>query len=143
MFPIVCQKTSMRDAFFYVLNYGQKNGNVQSFYQQNSRKYTQKQYHRLSANCFLIFILQVRVTNSLKHLIYNINITNAFSMFKSKIGLNFIFSGTWARKNYMQIQQPKCNAPCQLETYLILFLGLILCSMSFSEKTVPSGHKGL
>ena len=95
--------------------------NVQSFYQQNREKYAKKQHH-IQGTSILWCSFCKEVRNRLKYLIYHINITDVFSMFRSKNHYNIIISGICVKQKIRAIQQPKCNSHRQLETYLFLFL---------------------
>ena len=86
MFPVVCPKTAMPDAFFNILSIEKQQCAI--FYEK--KEYTQKQYHTQVANHFW-YLFHKKVRNSLKYLIYHINIIDVFNMFGTKNYFGFYF----------------------------------------------------
>ena len=89
-FPIPHPKTAMCDAvflflflffffIFYFSFYQWNNSNAQSFYQQNRKKYTQKQCHRKGP---ILLILVFHVSQKQTQIFDFYHILNVFSMFR-------------------------------------------------------------
>ena len=90
MFPVEYPKPAMRNAFliFYFIN--RKRAMCNFFYQQNRMKYIRKPYNRQRAKILGIYLT---IKSETTYVIYHINITDVFSMFRAKIILYFILSG--------------------------------------------------
>ena len=111
----------MRDAaFLFLLKEKQQ---CPIFLSKNRKKYTQKQYHRWGNQTFLVFILQ---KNSLKYLIYQINITDVFSMIRAKYHFVILFLWYLCEKKLFTNLEAKMQCTWATGNILVSFFGLIV-----------------